>query len=140
MDNAASVMVVGQVYIVSKLFVAQIVKGELVSNQMFAPVNLDGKVFFVKSVFAVNACMVFVQHQSIVNAFMDMKVHTAIFQLVCRLAIMVMQLSLILVLVMKVGKVESAINQCVIMIVGLRVTVFCRMSASVILAGNLLMF
>lgn len=140
MGNAANAMVVGQVYIVIKLFVPQTVKGELVSNQMSAHVNLDGKVFFVKSVFAVSACMVFVQHQSIVNAFMDMKAHTAIFLLVCRLVIMVMQLNLILVLVMKVGKVESVINQCVITIVVLRVTVYCQMSASVILAGNLLMF
>lgn len=140
MDNAANAMAVGQVYIVIKLFVLQIVKGELVLNQMFVHVNLDGKVFFAKLVFAVSAYMVFVQHQSIVSAFMDMKVHTAIFQLVCLLAITVMQLSLILVLVMKVGKVESVINQCVIMIVVLRVTVYCQMSASVILAGNLLMF
>jgi hypothetical protein len=130
----------GQACIVTKLFVALIVKEELALNLMFAPVNLDGKVFFVRSVFAVSACMVFVLNQKNVSAFMDTLVRTVIFQLVCLLAITVMQHNLILVLVMKAGKAVFVISQCVIMIVVHKVTAYYQMFVSVISDGNLLIY
>jgi predicted heme/steroid binding protein len=80
MGNAVNAMVAGQVYIVIKLYALQIAREVPVSNQMSAHVNLDGKVYFVTLVFAVNACTVFALHLSNVNVFMDMKAHTAIFQ------------------------------------------------------------
>jgi hypothetical protein len=128
----------GQACIVTKLFVALIAKKELALNLTSAPVNLDGKVFFVRSVFAVSACMVFVLNQKNVSAFMDILVRTVIFQLVCLLAITVMQHNQILVLVMKAGKAVFVISQCVIMIVVHKVTAYYQMFVSVISDGNLL--
>ena len=117
MDNAVNVIQDGQVSIVVKQFVILIANMVPVCYQMYAYVNLDGKVFFVTLVFAPYASLGFVKHQKLVIVSTDMKELAAIFQSVSLLAITVSLIYLMFVLVMRVGKAEFVISQFVMLIV-----------------------